>query len=393
MEFDVFWLLALPLFFALGWLAARHEARSRAVRPPLPDAYFRGLNFLLNDQSDRAVDAFVDVVRIDPETIELHFALGKLFRRRGETDRAIRVHQNLLGRTDLDPELREQALYELAQDFLKAGLLDRADQAFERLASGPFTAQAVRHRIEIAETMRDWARAIELAGKVSESELSDTDRVRLTHFHCERAARALAGSDSARLVEAERHLEGAQRHARHHPRVTILLGELALAHGDLGRAIEVWRDLLATAPAHFNLVAARWVDAHRQLGRLDQAVEALDRQWAKLPSVELFLQGFAARLEQGRDPSELANWAAEMLGKSPSFAGLAQWLKWQSGAGSRAMSAELRLSERLVSEQARLQSRHLCSQCGFRAQQYFWRCPGCGSWDTVSPLRAEDPNQ
>jgi len=135
------------------------------------------------------------------------------------------------------------------------------------------------------------------------------------------------------------------------------------------------------------------MDAHRQLGRLGTAIETLDRQWGKHPSAELFLQGFAARLEQEHDPSAVLAWAAWSLEKSPSFAGLAQWLKWRAAQESQAVPAELRLSEKLISEQASLQSRHLCGQCGFRAQQYFWRCPGCGSWDSVSPLRAEDPNQ
>lgn len=392
MEFDFFWLLALPLFFALGWLAARHESRARAARPTLPDAYFRGLNFLLNDQSDRAVDAFVDVVRIDPETIELHFALGKLFRRRGETDRAIRVHQNLLDRTDLEPLMREQALFELAQDFLKAGLFDRADQAFERLAAGSFADQAVRHRIEIAETMRDWARAIELSERVNEADRTESDRVRIAHFHCELAGRALAGSEPDRFRVAEHHLASAERHHRQHPRLIMLRGELARARGETALAIEAWRTLLTVAPAHFNLVAERWVAAHRERGSIEQAIETLERHGSKHPSAELFLQGFAARLEQGQG-SQAAIWATEVLGRSPSLAGLAQLLRWRIDQSADASPEELRLSERLIAEQARLQSRHVCSQCGFRARQYFWQCPGCGRWDSVSPLRAEDPNQ
>ena len=116
LEFDLLWLLALPLFFGLGWLAARHEsAAGRGVQGELPAGYFRGLNFLLSEQPDRAIDAFIEVVRVDPETVELHFALGKLFRQRGENDRAIRVHQSLLDRTDLDPKAREQALFDASE--------------------------------------------------------------------------------------------------------------------------------------------------------------------------------------------------------------------------------------------------------------------------------------
>src|SRR5947208_14839883 len=143
MEFEYWWLLGFPLFFALGWLAARIDIRhlvheSRA----LPRSYFKGLNFLLNEQPDKAIEAFIEVVKVDPETIELHFALGSLFRRRGEYDRAIRMHQNLLERADLGAEQKVIALAELGQDYLKAGILDRADEVFGRPTGGPQAAQA-----------------------------------------------------------------------------------------------------------------------------------------------------------------------------------------------------------------------------------------------------------
>ena len=136
MEFEYWWLLGFPLFFGLGWVAARIDIKqivseSRA----LPRSYFKGLNFLLNEQPDKAIEAFIEVVKVDPETVELHFALGSLFRRRGEYDRAIRMHQNLLERADLGAEQKLQALMELGQDYLKAGILDRAEEVFSRLES------------------------------------------------------------------------------------------------------------------------------------------------------------------------------------------------------------------------------------------------------------------
>src|SRR5216117_1633597 len=135
MEFELWWLLGFPLFFALGWLAARVDIKqllseSRA----LPLSYFKGLNFLLNEQPDKAIEAFIEVVKVDPQTIELHFALGSLFRRRGEVERAIRMHQNLLERPDLGAEQKVIALAEFGQDYLKAGILDRAEQVFKRLS-------------------------------------------------------------------------------------------------------------------------------------------------------------------------------------------------------------------------------------------------------------------
>src|SRR5512146_2812632 len=141
MDIEFWWLLALPLFFVLGWLAARIDIKqllseSRA----LPMSYFKGLNFRLNEQPDKAIEAFIEVVKVDPQTIELHFALGSLFRRRGEYDRAIRMHQNLLERADLGEEQKVIALAELGQDYLKAGILDRAEEIFTRLEKSPLAA-------------------------------------------------------------------------------------------------------------------------------------------------------------------------------------------------------------------------------------------------------------
>ena len=162
MDFEPWWLIFVPVLFALGWLAARFDIRQmlRETRS-LPDSYFRGLNFLLNEQPDRAIDAFVEVAKLDPETTELHFALGSLFRRRGEMERAIRVHQSLLNRSDLPAAEREHAQHELAQDFLKAGMLDRAESGFEQLKDTRYALPALRSLIRIYESEHDWPRAIE----------------------------------------------------------------------------------------------------------------------------------------------------------------------------------------------------------------------------------------
>ena len=164
MEFEYWWLLGFPLFFVLGWVAARIDIRhlvseSRA----LPRSYFRGLNFLLNEQPDKAIEAFIEVVKGDPETIELHFALGGLFRRRGETDRAIRMHRNLLERDDLTSEQRLNAAFELGQDYLKAGLLDRAEEVLTGLTQSSYRSEALSALLEIYQQEKDWARAIGIA--------------------------------------------------------------------------------------------------------------------------------------------------------------------------------------------------------------------------------------
>jgi lipopolysaccharide assembly protein B len=164
MEIELWWLLVLPVFFGLGWVAARIDINqllkeSRA----LPRSYFKGLNFLLNEQPDQAIEAFIEAARVDPETIELHFALGSLFRRRGETDRAIRVHQNLIERDGLSPSQRLHALSELGQDYLKAGLLDRAEEIFVKLRGTDRDEEALKNLLEIYQQEKEWAKAVTIA--------------------------------------------------------------------------------------------------------------------------------------------------------------------------------------------------------------------------------------
>jgi lipopolysaccharide biosynthesis regulator YciM len=392
LEIDLFWLLALPLFFGLGWLAARHESRSQPPRAgELPAGYFRGLNFLLSDQPDRAIDAFIDVVRVDPETVELHFALGKLFRQRGENDRAIRVHQSLLDRADLDSKAREQALFELGLDFLKAGLLDRADQAFSRLESGPRAEQALRHRLEIAELVRDWPLAIALAARLPVVGAAGKDSRRsIIHFHCELAAKALAAGDAAGFDRAAGHLADAEAMGADHPRVALMRAELAMLRGEPERALQAWERLRQAHSDWFVLGARPWLQAHRTLGRLDEGLATLESQFESQRSIELFLALLEARLERDGAAPAIA-WGRTALARAPSLVGLDRLLEIESGvsqAGTR--RDELALTRGLLRHQVQRQSRYVCAHCGFRARQYYWQCPGCNRWESCAPQRAEE---
>ena len=194
MEIEYWWLLALPLFFALGWLAARIDIKhlvseSRA----LPRSYFKGLNFLLNEQPDKAIEAFIEVVKVEPQTIELHFALGSLFRRRGEVERAIRMHQNLVERVDLPEQQKFDALFELAQDYLKAGLLDRAEELFAKLQGSPHAEAAHRYLLEIYEQEKDWQKAIETAQQL-QTLTGQSHQKEIANFYCEMASREIMES-------------------------------------------------------------------------------------------------------------------------------------------------------------------------------------------------------
>src|SRR3954464_5962291 len=197
MDFELWWLLPIiAVFFALGWMAARIDIKhllreSRA----LPLSYFRGLNFLLNEQPDKAIESFIEVVKVDPQTVDLHFALGSLFRRQGEVDRAIRMHQNLLDRPDLPADKRTMATYELAQDFHRAGLLDRAENLFTKLDGSPFEHPALSHLISIYETEKDWPKAIEATTRMETLARAPYYK-EIAQYHCELAQAALLRGDA-----------------------------------------------------------------------------------------------------------------------------------------------------------------------------------------------------
>ena len=389
MEIESWWLLAIPLFFGLGWFAARIDLRNAArPRGHLPEAYFRGLNFLLNEQPDKAIDAFIDVVRLDPETVELHFALGNLFRRRGETDRAIRVHQNLAERPDLDPQQREHALFELGQDFLKAGLLDRAEDAFNRLEGSRYAAAALRHRLDIAQMVRDWPLAIERAVRL-ERDGGERHGDEIAHFHCELAAAALAPGTPEGRADARREIAAAVKAAPRHPRPALLAGELARAEDDPAGAIDAWRRLQSDSPAYLALVAGEWLAVHDAVGRFDEGVAALEKVHREHPSVDTLaaISGALARL---RGPDEALAWARAELERQPSLLGLEQLLALGEPMADETRRTEIDLVRRLIRPQAQRLSRYVCRQCGFKARRFYWQCPGCSRWDSYAPKRTEE---
>ncbi|MFM1991083.1 MAG: lipopolysaccharide assembly protein LapB [Pseudomonadota bacterium] len=389
MEFELWWLIVIPLFFALGWVASRIDARHLIRQSSrLPDAYFKGLNFLLNEQPDKAIDAFVDVVKLDPETVELHFALGNLFRRRGETDRAIRVHQSLVARTDLQREQRDHALFELGQDFLRAGLLDRAEDAFNRLEGSSYAGAALRHRLDLAQMVRDWPRAIELAQRLQRDAGAEHPGL-VAHFHCELAQQALAGTEPDRAERARRELDRALAAGGAHPRPWLLRGEAAFAADDFDGAIDAWSELARLSPAHLALTGERWLQAHERVGRLDAGLARLEVVQAEHPSVDALRALAQARARRDGVQPAIA-WLREALARSPSLLGLETLIELRKQAGSAdPATSDVALAGTLIRKQAERLSRFVCGHCGFKARRFYWQCPACNHWDSYPPRRTE----
>ena len=386
MEIEYWWLLALPLFFALGWLAARIDIKhliseSRA----LPAAYFKGLNFLLNEQPDKAIEAFIEVVKVEPQTVELHFALGSLFRRRGEVERAIRMHQNLVERADLPKQQKLDALFELAQDYLKAGLLDRAEELFAKLKGSTHAESALKHLLDIYEQEKDWQKAVDSAQEL-EVVTGQSHQKEIANFYCEMAGRAIMDS---RPDEARPYLERALSHHRLCARANVLLGDLELALNHYEAAIDAWKRIETQNPEYLALVAERLIGAYKRLDKAHEGLNLLRGYLEKYASPDILNVVFTCVLEQqGAEPAYQL--VRDEMRRSPTLLGLDKLLEAQLLDAPVQRRHDLELVKNLVHQHTRTLAMYKCDNCGFRARQYYWHCPACGEWETYLPRRAEE---
>ncbi len=391
MDFDLSWLLlGLPIAFVLGWLASRFDLQQwRLENRQAPKAYFRGLNFLLNEQQDQAIDAFIEAVQNDPDTQELHFALGNLFRRRGESQRAVRVHEHLLSRGDLSRGDRDRAQHALAQDFLRAGLLDRAEAALQKLEGTRYENEARLSLLAIYERSREWAQAAEVAHKLDESEQASY-ATRRAHHLCEQAAEQVV---KGALDEAARLLQQAGELAPQAPRPAIDAAALQMRDGQSAAAFETLLALSDSAPLALPLYAATLQQAAVASQRSGEALALLQRRYAASPSIDVL----EAIIALGGTPSPDTGDSAEPapsprdgyiahLAHQPSLVAASRWL-----AGERFEHERFHAPvQRALDQATRPLMRYRCAACGFEAHQYFWHCPGCQAWDSYPPRRVEE---
>jgi len=401
MEIELWWLLALPIFFVLGWLAARIDIK-QLVRESreLPRSYFAGLNFLLNEQPDKAIEAFLEAARLDPETVELHFALGSLFRRRGETDRAIRVHKHLIERDTSLPQLSEEqrlhALAELGQDYLKAGLLDRAEDIFLKLRGTARDEEALRNLLEIYQQEKEWEKAIAIASAMP-GHAEHVWQKEIAEFHCELAASDLL---NGRLDAAHARLDAALAANRKCVRATLMQGELEMKVGaggtatagsaaNLETALGIWQGIEQQNPIYLSLVAEKMMGVFRAQGRAAAGVELLSAYLERHPSIDLLDTAFQAMLAVHGTEAAYAL-VRDELRRNPTLLGLEKLLDAQTMLAPPERRGDLELIRNLIHNHTRRVARYRCGDCGFKARQFHWRCPACGGWETFPPRRTEE---
>lgn len=382
---ELLWLL-LPVAAASGWWVARRggggaHARSRGPLRP-PDEYFRGLNFLLNEQQDEAIEVFLRLVEVDSETIETHLALGNLFRRRGEVDRAIRIHQNLIARPNLSRENRAYALLELARDYMRAGVLDRAEGLFSELVRNQsHVVEASRRLLTIYEREREWNAAIETARALQKASGEPMGTV-IAHYWCELADadRRVGNLKGARTLAAK-----ALAADPSSVRASIIEGELATEAGQHRQAVRAYRRVESQDPAFLPEVIERLLDAlaraeHQSV--LDAYIERLRNRYNGFSVVQA-----ATRVIRQREGEQAAReFFREQMIRRPSLRGLREWVAMElEHASERSRSGSevvLDMLDRLLESKPVYQ----CQQCGYQGKVLHWQCPSCRRWNSVKPI-------
>ncbi len=378
--------LLLPVAAVSGWLAARKKyskPKGSYVNNVAPE-YYKGLRYLINEQPDKAIDVFLKLLEVDNETVEVHLALGNLFRRRGEVDRAIRIHQNLIARPTLSSEQRSQALLELGVDYLRLGLLDRAEVLFEDLLATSYKARAARYLVQIYEDEKDWAKAIK-CGKIWQKNSSRVLNKRIAHYFCKQAEAKLGEED---YPAARDLIKQALKEDSNCAHASMIEGQLEMEEDNYKAARKAYKRITRQAPEFVSEVLSPLKVCYRELGKSQKFHEYLHKLPTSQAGINQIIE-LSEFIEENEGSDEAIRYLVEKAEDLPSIRMLDRLvdlslLTEEEGQNKNKLDCFKQLTVKLVE----VKSSYKCNNCGYRARSIYWQCPACRKWDTVKPIQA-----
>jgi lipopolysaccharide assembly protein B len=379
----IVWLLLFLICIGIAWLLG-YRARPKEEPPRkinLPRDYLIGLNFLLNEETDKAVDIFIKMLEVDSDTVETHLAVGKLFRRRGEVDRAIRIHQNLIARPQLERVYREQSLFELGQDYLSAGMLDRAERIFLELVSAKsHSAQALKTLLDIYQQEKDWENAVQTAVKYETVTRQSMQPV-IAHYHCELAETAFAKGQHDKATD---YLDKATEADRSCVRASLLHAKVHMEHGDYKQALRYLKKVKEQNPDYLSEAIELLASCYEKLNAEEKLVVYLKQLLDEYPRVPVVLI-LAERIRKRKGDKVAASFVADYVRRYPSLRGLHVFINiYISNAEGRAKE-DLHILQNLMKKILADKPNYQCTSCGFSGKSLHWQCPGCKQWSTILP--------
>lgn len=377
-------LLLLPVAAVCGWYYGSRKSTTTAKRPnsSLPRDYFVGLNYLINEQPDKAVDVFIKLLEVDSDTVETHLALGSLFRRRGEVDRAIRIHQNIIARPQLAKQQRIYALAELAQDYLSAGVLDRAERLLlELIDLGENTASSLQNLLHIYQQQKDWEQAIVIAQKL-EMVSRRSMRTMIAHFYCELAEQL---RDKNQWQRADYYLKRATVTDSRCARASIIKADMYLKQSEFKSAIQHLQQVKQQDPDYISEVIGPLCHCYEQLKKEEELMTYLEECLADYPRVSVVL-ALADLYRKWQGDRSAIEFIASQIQEHPSLRGLAHLIELYLDNSYGDARSKLLILRELVADLLAAKPIYRCTHCGFPAKHLFWQCPKCRSWSTVKPI-------
>lgn len=375
----------IPAAALSGWLAGRKRRRFEAARQlaNLSRQYYVGLNYLLDEQPDKAVDVFIKLVEVDGETVETHLALGSLFRRRGEVDRAIRVHQNLIARPQLSQSQRVLALLALGRDYMSAGVLDRAERVFREVVGigEDYVDISLKYLLDIYQQEKAWRKAITAARKLQAMTGDDMHSV-IAHHYCEMAALAIKDED---IPLAREHLDSALNVDPASVRASVLNARIAEMQGDYEQAITFYKKIKAQDPDFISHAVLLLSECYDKTGHHSEFIHYLKDTLNQYPRVVIVLE-LAKHLAKQEGPEVAADFVTAQLRSNPSLKGLSFLISWHLDSVEGKVKEKLEVLNDVTSRLLENLPVYRCSHCGFAGKSLHWQCPGCKKWSTVKPI-------
>jgi lipopolysaccharide biosynthesis regulator YciM len=379
-----FLLLLLPAALGSGWYMGKSNKPSprEGVSTKIPRDYFVGLNFLLEEQPDKAVDVFIKMLEVDSETVDTHLALGSLFRRRGEVDRAIRIHQNVIARPHLAKQQRVQALLALGQDYLRAGVFDRAERLFlEVVEMGEQSTLSLRFLLDIYQQEKNWQQAIQIAQKLA-TITTEKMNVRIAHYYCELAIEA---RDKGQLEQAQKHLKQALVVDKRCVRASLLIADHEKQMGQFKQAIRFYQQVKDQDPEYLSEAINPLAECYEKLGKEEELIEYLQQCLTQYPRMSVVL-ALAEILKRYQGHADAASFIADQLRTTPSVRGLHQLIRLQLVDAEGPAKENLSILYDLTIKLLKNKPIYRCEQCGFHGKVLHWLCPSCKGWSTVKPI-------
>ncbi|WP_345760186.1 lipopolysaccharide assembly protein LapB [Klebsiella quasipneumoniae] len=381
--------LLLPVAAAYGWYMGRRSAQQSKQDDAsrLSRDYVAGVNFLLSNQQDKAVDLFLDMLKEDTGTVEAHLTLGNLFRSRGEVDRAIRIHQSLMESASLTYDQRLLAVQQLGRDYMAAGLYDRAEDMFKQLVDETdFRLGALQQLLQIYQATSDWQSAIEVAERLVKLG-KEKHRGEIANFWCELALQQMAAND---LDKAMALLKKGAAADRNSARVSIMMGRVWMEKGDYAKAVESLERVIDQDKELVGETLEMLQTCYQQLGKADEWEVFLRRcvEENAGATAELML---AQILEQREGFEAAQNYVTRQLERHPTMRVFHKLMDYHLNEAEEGRAKEsLGVLRNMVGEQVRSKPRYRCQKCGFTAHTLYWHCPSCRSWATIKPIRGLD---